>query len=147
MVIYSMSENGVKVKAFNGITALSEALLDKESFDKEFFENAEQVALRSCELFIERIKDADSLLSILSRLPAQKDLGIKYYADPVDSFIGTEEIATRIKDKFGVDDSVVNDMLFVMVPAAFYGFMTEEALHDEIEAAYHIVTEEDNISD
>ena len=138
MVIYYVKNGVSDVAVYNGKRALEEALEEACPFD-----GADLLSLQSGELWIEAIKDKNSLREILNsmgNLSNMENLQVNFA--PVDTFHGRDAIVNMITSKYEVDKETLGEMLLALNQDIYFGRLDLREMHDEIEEVYHLVCSE-----
>jgi hypothetical protein len=138
MVVYYVNKNSLGVEVFNGINDLLNNVDNRDTL-----KNADLMSLRSGELFIERINSVEQLKEFVLQIPAKsKDFDLEVYREPMQTFIGKEAVINKIKEKYDIDDGLINEMLFIMKPDCFYGLLSKREFNEELDTVHNMVLQE-----
>ncbi len=134
MIVLYSKDDILGMEVYNGAEELRAAM---KLLNKCPFWDADYIALRSGELFMDGIAGVPGLAKLLNKIePERRQAGVEIYWEPVDTFIGKDKISAMIEEEYGLTGFENLQVLSNVIVDAFYGKLSEEELKAEITAAY-----------
>lgn len=134
-MVINYFKNGVaKVEVFNGAVDL----IDRFNKEPNMLEGATDIVFRSCEMFVNIVKDKETLLQIAKELIRTEGAcaGVDTYWKPSKYFRSKADIANIIAKEFNITDTQEQEeIMCCMIQPCFYENVSEKEIIEDISEA------------